>query len=187
MTTEVEAAQAVVEAKVDAQVAGQEATAATVAAVAAEHSAVVAVEAAREAEAIAERAEDRAALDAEARITKYEGELATCRTEIAGLRTLLTEFQSGQRSIQETLTGLAWLKELEMTEEMTQALASRASATSSKTDGSTSASDDGKTSKPETSSDGGKPAAVSPDAKPEASEKPSSAADRPARKRLRWL
>lgn len=146
MTTEIQAAEAVVEAKVEAEVAKNEAVAASVAAVAAEGAAAQALDAARTVEVMAERTVDQATLDAEQRIAKFSEEVGTCRMEIESLRSQLAEIGTLNQSISAELSALSWLKEIETT-----ALPRKAppSLTSSATAGDTSAEGDGKTKKPE--------------------------------------
>ncbi len=193
MGDEVQAAAAVVEAKVAAEGAQAEASAATVAAIAAEGAAREAIAAAETVEQMAEREVANATLDAEQRILKFQEELGSCRAEIASLQSSLLAMTNSHQSIQATLTQLDWLREIEATmteEQRAAAAAALLSATSSGTGGDTSGSGGGETKPPEKKSDG----AESPDAKQpdnaahEAPEgKPKEPAPAAGKRKHRWL
>lgn len=197
MTTEIQAAEAVVEAKVEAKHAANEADNATVAAIEAEQAASVAEAAAANALAeaavvkeVAQRDVANASLDAEARIAAFKEEIAKCREGMAQLENQLSLMRTSHDSIQEQLTGLGWLKEVTMTAEEIKAEEQPDSSMSSKTDGNTSGEGAGGISNQEKSSgEPEKEKEKEPDAA--AREKSESKAEEKAadhgRKKHRWL
>lgn len=191
MGDEVKAAVAVVEATVAAEQAAGEAQAATAAAITAEVAAEQAAQQAVTVEAMADRAVENATLDAEQRIAGFKQELDTCRAELGNLSSSMTELRTSNQSLQEMLTPLSWLGEIDPTN-LPRKAPVVVLAPSSATDGGTSEEDSGKTKKPAPESGGPeKPAAKDPDGagreKP-ASETAKDAIPAPAKPaRHRWL
>jgi hypothetical protein len=178
-TKAVEAAQATAaaaEANTAAVVAEAKAGEAAGEAAIAAGAAAAAVESAAVAEQIAT---DAATRDAGKRLEEFEGALATCRNEIASLKTILSEIQASHGSIQAELTKLAWLKEIET---MTEAKPATAGSTSDSASGSTPTGES--SSVPASPTKAGEKPAV-----PESVQTPAEPKEpkEPAAKKRHWL